>query len=254
MPFFRRRARFFRPRRKTGPLPLKYVLLLTFIFFAISTMAGLWIVNKSLKPALLAYAESQTMQIASFVINRAVMETKVEDINNVITVDPETSLTRFDTEKIYEKLGETTETVITYLRKMENGTLPELDSLTDFDIDLEKSGKGKGVVYSIPIGQATNNVILGSMGPKIPVRFHLIGDLEPDIETNFKEAGINNVFMEVNIVLKVNVQVIIPFATETAQLEQRIPIAMGMIRGDVPRFYNRSGSGVQPSILLPVDE
>lgn len=244
---FRRRL----PHR--GPLPFRYILLLTFVFFVFSTTAGLWIINEGLKPTLMAYAESQTRQIASLVINKAILERKIVDINNVITKDMETSFTNFDTEKIYTILGETTHLILDNIKKAERGDLDDLEPFADLDIGEVEIEKGKGLIYYVPLGQATNNALLGSLGPRIPVRFNAIGHMESNIETKFEEVGINNVYIEVLMNLKVNVQIIIPFATEVAQLEQKIPIAMGLLEGEVPQFYNSSGRGSTPSIELPVD-
>lgn len=240
------------PRR--GPLPFRYVFLLTLVFFVISTTVGLWIINKGLKPTLMDYAESQTVQIASLVINKAILETKIEDINNVITKDTETSLTNFDTEKIYKKLGETTQLILNNIRMAEEGDLEELESFSDVEIDLEETKKEDGIVYYVPLGQATNNALLGNLGPKIPIRFNAIGHMESDIETEFEEVGINNIYIKVLLKLKVSVQIIIPFGTEVAELEQRIPLALGILEGEVPQFYNRSGEGGAPSLELPVNQ
>lgn len=239
------------PRR--GPLPFRYVFLLTLVFFVFSTTAGLWIINKGLKPTLMDYAESQTVQIASLVINKAILETEVEDINHVITKDSETSFINFDTEKIYKKLGETTQLILNNIKMAEHGDLEDLQSISDVEIDMEETKKEKGIVYYVPLGQATKNALLGNLGPKIPVRFNAIGHMESDIETEIEEIGINNVSIKVLIKLKVSVQIIIPFATKVAQLEQKIPIALGILEGEVPQFYNSGGEGESPSIELPVD-
>lgn len=241
------------PRHRRGPLPFRYVFLLTLVFFTISTTLGLWIINKGLKPTLMDYAESQTVQIASLAINKAILETKVEDINNVISKDTETSLTSFDTEKIYNKLGETTRSILNSIKMAEHGELEELESMTDMEIDIEERDGEKGIIYYVPLGQATNNALLGNLGPRIPVRFNAIGHMESDIETEFEQVGINNIYIKVLIKLKVSVQIIIPFATEVAELEQKIPIALGILEGEVPQFYNNSGEGGAPSIELPVD-
>ena len=64
----------FRSRRllKRGPLPLRYVLLLTFVFFIFSTTAGLWIINEELKPTLMSIAKSESVSLATLVINDAI--------------------------------------------------------------------------------------------------------------------------------------------------------------------------------------
>ena len=37
-------------------------------------------------------------------------------------------------------------------------------------------------MINIPLGQVTGNSILGNLGPKIPVRFNLIGDALTDVK------------------------------------------------------------------------
>lgn len=245
-------VKFRKRRHRRGPLPFKYVLLITLMFFAVSIGLGLWIVNKSLKPTLMYFAESQTMQIASLAVNKAVLEREAVDINKVIMKDAESSLIYFDTEKINEMRGETTQLILNNIKMAEEGDLKELENISGFEIK-EHPGEDEGLVYYIPLGKATNNALLGNIGPQIPVRFNAIGHLESDIKTEFEEVGINNVYIEIYIDLKVHVQIIIPFATEVAEIKQRIPIAVGLLEGDVPQFYNNGGQGIMPSLQLPVD-
>ncbi|MDZ5472137.1 sporulation protein YunB [Bacillus sp. 31A1R] len=242
------------PRR--GPLPFRYVFLLTFIFFIFSTAAGLWVINEGLKPTLVSYAESQTRKIASLVINKAINKkiANVMDINEIIRKDPETSLTIFDAEKINRVMGETSDLVLSHIKKAESGDLAALESITDIEIETDDSKSGNGIVYYVPMGQATNNALLGNLGPKIPVRFNAIGDIETNVETITKEIGINNIYVEVIIKLKVNVQIIIPFATKVTTYKQDIPVAIGILEGEVPQFYNGSGQGGTPSLELPVNQ
>ena len=56
--------------------------------------------------------------------------------------------------------------------------------------------------------------------------------------------GINNAYIELNILLEVNVQIIVPLATKTSVVEQKIPVAIGLFKGDVPPIYSVGGGGV----------
>lgn len=57
--------------------------------------------------------------------------------------------------------------------------------------------------------------------------------------------------MKVQIHLSVNVQVIVPFASKSTTVEQRIPVAIGMLKGTVPNIYT-TGGGTQPSVEVPI--
>ena len=48
-----------------------------------------------------------------------------------------------------------------------------------------------------------------------------------------------------------NVQIIVPFASKSASVQQHIPVAIGLVSGAVPHIFT-GGEGVQPSIEVPV--
>lgn len=248
---FRRRRLF-----KKGPLPLRHVLFITFVFFLFSTILGLWLINKSIKPTLMSYAESETRKIATLVISKAVHRIMSEENSELFKNIPNTDGSRniqLDTEKISRLQTEIENLVLQNIKAAEQGNIAVLESLEELDIEFDKSSTEEGISFSIPLGQATKNALLGSLGPKIPIRFTAIGDAQSDVKTKVTEYGINNAHIEVYIALEVQIEIIIPFATEITTVKRNIPIGMGIFPGDVPQFYNNSGSGMTPAITLPND-
>ncbi len=246
----RLRGRF--PRK--GPLPFRYVFLLTFVFFTFSTATGLWLVNKGLKPTLTDYAESQTRKIATLVISNAINK-KIANEMNLDKIIEETdgkksSSVKFNAEIVNRVKAETTTLVQKNIKEAERGNLTELELLTDIDIETEKKDE-EGIVYYVPLGQATNNALLGNLGPRIPIRFTPIGDVRSDVKASIKDFGINNAVIQVYIHITVNVQIIIPFATSVTTITEDIPVAIYVMEGDVPQFYNNGGGGTVPSIEIP---
>lgn len=240
-------------RSKRGPLPLRYVLLITLVLFTFSTAASLWIINKNVKPTLMGYAHAETKKIAAMVINKAINKkvASVMDINDIIESDPKNpSTTRLNAKIINRVMAETTNLVQLNLKEAEQGNLQALELLSDVEIEKDPEERTEGIVYYVPLGQVTNNILLGNLGPKIPIRFHAIGEVTSNVKSNVKPYGINNAYVEVFIEVEVNVQIIVPFATEMTTVVQDIPVAMGMVHGDVPDFYN-GGGGMSPSIELP---
>lgn len=237
------------PRR--GPLPFRYVFLLTFVFFIFSTAAGLWIINEGLKPTLIDYANSQTRKIASLVINNAVSQ----KVTNVMDIKFEQSsdgnVVFLNAEYLNRVKAEVTELVQDNIKKAEKGDLAELESFTD--VELNKDKKENGIVYYVPLGQATNNALLGNLGPKIPIKFNSIGSVTSTFKTIKEEMGINNTWVEIHVQVEVKVQIIIPFATELITVREDIPVAVGLIPGEVPQFYNGGGGDSGASIEIPVD-
>jgi sporulation protein YunB len=243
------------PRK--GPLPFRYVFLLTFVFFTFSTAMGLWMINKGIEPTLMAYAETQTKQIATSVISSAEYKASaggmdIKDIIEYVPDDEEGVIVKLNTEIIRSVMKETQRLVQMNLREAEKGNFHFLES-PDVDMDIDLSKENKGIVYEIPLGQASNIALLGNLGPKIPVRFNAVGEVEVDVKPELKPFGINNAWVAVYIEVKVDVQIIVPFATSVTTVRQDIPVAMGTIPGKVPQFYNGGGEGNSPSIEVPLN-
>lgn len=223
----------------------------------LSVAALFYVVNVRLTPTYLQYAEVQSTKIASLVISKAINTriSNVLDVNDIIEHVPSDQsnmvTTKFNTEIINRVLADTTNLVQTHLEQAEEGNLDHLPYLDDIEYDTEAMEDQGGIVFFVPIGQATNIPLLGNLGPKIPIRFHVIGNVKSNVDPIIREFGINNAYVEVSILIKVNVQVIVPLATKTTVVEQRIPVAMGLIQGQVPQIFNR-GDGVQPSIEVPI--
>jgi len=228
------------------------------LIIVISASLLFYVVNERLAPTYLRYAEVQANKIASLVISKAINSrtSNVLDVNDIIEHVPSDQsnmvTTKFNTEIINRVLADTQNLVQTHLEQAEEGNLDNLPYLDDIEYDTEAMEDQGGIVFFVPIGQATNIPLLGNLGPKIPIRFHIIGNVQADVESEIREFGINNAYVEVSIFVKVNVQIIVPLATKISSVEQRIPVAMGLVQGQVPQIYTRGDGSTQPSIEVPI--
>jgi sporulation protein YunB len=199
------------------------------------------------------YAESQTRKIAALVISKAIKKVDtsgVDAIQIVPSSNGKPPIAKLKPDVINRLLAETTTEIQHNLKTAENGDLSSLEQLTDVKIETNPSKSSNGIEWYIPIGQVTKSALFGNMGPNIPVRFFAIGDVRPDVKTNFKPLGINNTWIDVSVQVTVSVQIILPFATKVTQLKQTIPVGGTLIQGDVPTYYNGGGSSA-PAIQLP---
>lgn len=207
-------------------------------------------------PTYLQYAEKQTEKIASYVMSKAInaRTSEILDVNDIIVEVPSgenTVTTRFNTEIINRVRSETATLVKQYLENAENGDLSYLPNLQNVEYDVGKMQAGEGIVFFVPLGQAANLPIIGNLGPKIPIRFHIIGNVHTSVQSTIKEFGINNALVDISVHIAVDVQIIVPLASTATKLEQTIPVAMGIVPGTVPQIYTE-GDGVQPSIEVPI--
>lgn len=241
--------------RKKGKMHNAVTILIVSIIGMV--FLSIYVINDRLMPTYLQYAEVQTHKVASYVVSKAINSrtSSVLDVNDVIVDLPTQSddmiTTKFNTEIINQVRAETQTLVKEYLEQAENGDLSHLPNLENVEYDVGKMEAGDGIVFFVPLGQALNIPIIGNLGPKIPIRFHIIGNVHSNVQSTVSEFGINNAIVEVDLLIEVNVQIIVPFASKSASVEQKIPIAIGLVRGTVPHIYS-AGEGAQPSIEVPI--
>jgi sporulation protein YunB len=248
------------PRKRKGPLPFRYVFLLSFVMFMFSTAFGLVIVNKGIEPTLRDYAEFETRRVATLAINKAINQKLAEglDVERLwITKennDKDITMVNLNTGMASRITSEMTYLVQEYLKLAEAGKIKELEILSDIEIQENEEALSKGIIREIPLGQATNLAILGNLGPKIPVKFTMVGEARTEVIHDREEFGINNWQYIVSVLVTVNVQVIIPFTTEIITITNKVPIGSITYPGEVPQFYNgNGGDGVSPSIEFSPD-
>ena len=79
--------------------------------------------------------------------------------------------------------------------------------------------------------------ILYNLGPKIPVKLSLVGDVVTGFSTDVTEYGINNALIKLMIDVKVDTRIILPIISEEINIDASIPIAMKVVQGKIPDYY-----------------
>ena len=89
----------------------------------------------------------------------------------------------------------------------------------------------------IPSGLVLGNSLFSNIGPKIPVKISMIGDLESNISTNINKYGINNAIINVNVEITAFERVILPMYTKETVVKSKIPISIKIIQGAITNYY-----------------
>ena len=110
--------------------------------------------------------------------------------------------------------------------------LPE-NSLSNYNMDL----LSKKIICEIPFGLTTGSSLLSNIGPKIPVKISLVGDVSTNFSTEIVEYGINNALLKVIVNISVTTKVILPITSEDLTINANIPIGMKVIQGKIPNYY-----------------
>lgn len=246
-----RNSRGDRPRR---PLAFRHVFMISFVIFLGLTVWGLWLINEGIKPTLMAYATTKTQNVATKVINTAVNKQVKEHQQNLNFVtlkynsNGNVSSAIINTADVNMIETTTTNQVISYLKMLENGKMEEHLNSEGIQIKADKKGP---LITTIPLGLATKNSLLANLGPQVPVRFQVIGNVKSTLKDSVQAIGINTINIRVYIHVTVNVRAIIPFATKPKNVATDVPITNVTFPANVPLYYGGNGSGNAPSIVLP---
>lgn len=229
--------------------------ILIFILLIISIFLALKFINLKINPVLLDYANMEARKLASIIINDAInknfKDINIDELFIITKEENEIKAIDFNPIIVNQVLTNTTTLIQTNLKYLEQGKIELLNLNTDALIDYNTDKLRQGIIYEIPSGVIFGNSFLANIGPKIPVRFSLVGDIVSYVNTNVKDYGINNALIEVNIVLELSEQLILPFVTDKITINTTIPVALKLIQGTVPNYY-LNGLQNSPAITLPI--
>lgn len=212
--------------------------LFVIILMIISIIFLFTYINKKITPVFLEYAEFQASKIATYVISKAIDEevSKNLDIEDLFISSKDSSgnIKSIDFNPItINKISNLIKSnIFEYLEDLENGNIEKIKNTALFS-----SRINEGIVFEIPSGIIFNNVLLANIGPKVPVKLSLTGDILTNIHTKVTDYGINNAVVEVVINVEVYEQVILPFTTKRVTINIDIPIAVKLIQGEIPSYY-----------------
>lgn len=226
------------------------IFIITIIVSLCTSIIILNIFSNKVLPVFMDYVVIRMKNISTTLINRAISNelANLESIDEMIIVtrgsDDEIQMVDFDPATVNQVLTSVTNNILSSLKSIE--TDEELLGVNS----QEYSG---GIVYEIPIGVASNNVFLSNLGPKIPVKLNVIGDVLTNVNTEIKEYGINNALVKISIDVSVNEKIIVPFISETVNVSVSVPISLKLIQGNIPIYYGNGFSRNSNILSTPTE-
>lgn len=241
-----------RKKRKKGT-----ILLVTLIGLILIILCTIQWIGTKINPILIQYAEIESKRFVTLILNDGVTKQVTEELEKgdlfVITKNKneEIQVVDFDPIMTNKVLKAAITGAQKQLKAAEEGDLETLDLPTSLKGTLSKLNKG--VVCEIPLGLLTNNSLLANLGPKMPVKLSFLGDVTGNIKTDMKPYGINNALMEISVHIEVTQQIIMPLVSKEIPLSIDIPVAIRMVQGKVPTYY-QNGLGQNSNLLtLPME-
>ena len=225
----------------------KFVLLfITIIFIIIFSFIIIKFITLKFSPILMEYSKSEIKKVASTIINRSITNDILEEVslNELFIIDKsnqeEIITVTLDPAIVNRIVSVATNAVENSLKKIE---MRNKNILNDYGLTEE--------YFYVPSGLIFNNALLNNIGPKIPIKIKLVGNVTSGIDTKIKEYGINNSVIDISLRITVEIKVILPLTSENISITNYIPIALKLVQGKVPIYYgngfvldNKKGSTI----------
>ena len=93
------------------------------------------------------------------------------------------------------------------------------------------------LTVSIPAGNLTGLSLLMGRGPGIPVEIMVLTSSHVEFRNNIVTAGINQTKHQISLLVIVDIDVLVPWGTESAQICTELLIADTVVVGQVPETY-----------------
>lgn len=90
---------------------------------------------------------------------------------------------------------------------------------------------------SVPLGNLTGISLLMGRGPGVPEEIIMMTSSRVEFQNNVVTAGINQTKHQINLEVIVDIDILIPWSSESAQVVTEVLIADTVIVGQVPDSY-----------------
>ena len=100
------------------------------------------------------------------------------------------------------------------------------------------------LTVNIPVGNLTGVSLLMGRGPKVPVKIITMTSSRVEFNNSIVTAGINQTKHQINLEVIVDIDILVPWGTESTQVITEVLIADTIVVGRVPDTYLSMESGL----------
>lgn len=165
------------------------------------------------------YIENDIINTSTYIINKAIRENDFKNGVEVLKND-KGEIESVDFNDLEKTMVQINDSIIKELYNIESNLIRK-----------EKN------IYYIPYGMIDNNYLLAFLGPNIPLKVNVIGNIKSNIQTDITSYGINNVLIKIYLVVDLKMNVIMPFISENIENTINLPLVTKIINGSVPQMY-----------------
>lgn len=236
------------------------ILVISLMMVGVMSFILLRYMNDKVNPFLLKYAEMEVKKITGIVVNGVVAkklkspDIRTEDLFRINrNQENEITMVDFNSILITSFMNDVTNEIYKELKSLELGELKKLTLPYTLFSDYNYKNLKRGIIYEMPITSYLGNTFLSNLGPRIPIRFTIVGNVSGYLETKIKPYGINNAMVYIYITLSLNELINLPFAYQKTTITTKLPISVKMIQGKVPIYYQHGLNQTSPILVNPVE-
>lgn len=198
---------------------IKNRLLMLFILIILFSLIIVYYISNKVMPSLLIYTENIVKEEGITLVS----ENITDKVINIL-----------DKEDLFyiDKDNEGNIESIDYNSKVVNEIIKESSEVVQDNFNKYKNENNNIIAY-VPVFSGSNNIFLENLGPKVPIKLVLDGNVITSLETNVKEYGYNSALIEISIRIEANVEVILPFKTKKEKIVNNIPVSIKIVQGNI---------------------
>ena len=210
---------------------IKFLFLIPTILLILALLLIIKYIN--IKPLIINYSEMEANKLSTLIINTAIKEENIKELEKLYEVN--NGIINYDTKKINDILTSLTLRIQNCFSAIENGNVDNIgeEILGKYNYENLK----EGTILYIPMGYLTGSSFLANIGPKLPLKITLIGDIRTDIKERITDYGLNNALLKIYIYVEVVTQSIVPLVSSIQKTVVEYPVVLKIIEGQVPTYY-----------------
>jgi len=216
-------------KKNTSALKVFFSIILIILI----SIYGFICLDAKIKPAVFNIAEMRVREIATKVVNESVYEEFAQNINYGDLVQIET-----------DHQGK--------IISLQANTVLMNTLAADMTLMIQNNIQNVTSYVQIPIGSIMGSQILSQYGPMISLKIIPIGMAKVNFKTEFEDCGINQTRHKIFLEVETYAKIIVPFNTDTINIQTIVPIAETIIVGEVPQSYIFIPENETPNIIQPL--
>lgn len=202
-----------RPRKRFS------VIKKVIIVFILLIIIAFLIIEFTLKPTIVAFAEAQARWTATKAIHSAILEEVSDNLTykDIVHIEKDSEGRIIFMQPNIVKINKISSSATLEVQR----TLENL----------------KNNNFEIPLGQILGSKLLAHYGPGIKLILLPVGTVDVSPVDSFEEAGINQTRHRIYLDVKSDVKVVIPFISSKIDVKLQVPVVDAVIVGEVPETY-----------------